>query len=224
MERKVEEEERAKEVTYLCLLQLGAVVYGRRGRGSKVCGYCGKSFVRSDVLVQHVRTHTGEKPYACPHCPYRASQRTHLRLHLRRHEAVGQTQLETLMGSRLHHQSSASLSSASGQADIQALRHHQSLPQSSSSSSSSLSATQGQTQTPIITDIQTLRHTQSASSSSSPQAQSQGEVAVMRQSHHLSQSSRHSHHSSHQTEQVSAGSLITSSISSQEGIQHYNFK
>ncbi|KAK3868615.1 hypothetical protein Pcinc_026002 [Petrolisthes cinctipes] len=220
-ERKVGEEERVEEVTYLCLLQLGAVVYGRRGRGSKVCGYCGKSFVRSDVLVQHVRTHTGEKPYACPHCPYRASQRTHLRLHLRRHDAVGHTQLETLMGSRLHHQSSASLS---GQPDIQALRHHQSLAQSSSSSSSSsLSVTQAQSQT--HTDIQTLRHPQSTPSSSSPQAQSQGEIAVMRQSHHLSQSSRHSSlHTSHQTDQVSAGSMMTSSISSQEGIQHYNFK
>ncbi|KAK7065744.1 hypothetical protein SK128_027193, partial [Halocaridina rubra] len=68
---------------------IGSLLCGsgwRGGRGNKVCVFCGKCFVRSDVLVQHVRTHTGEKPYACPHCPYRASQRTHLRLHVRRHE------------------------------------------------------------------------------------------------------------------------------------------
>lgn len=58
-------------------------VYGRRGRGTKVCIYCGKCFVRSDVLVQHVRTHTGEKPYLCPMCTFRAAVKSSVYRHLR---------------------------------------------------------------------------------------------------------------------------------------------
>ncbi|XP_042888879.1 zinc finger protein 316-like isoform X5 [Penaeus japonicus] len=33
----------------------------------------------------HLRAAAGEKPYACPHCPYRASQRIHLHEHIRIH-------------------------------------------------------------------------------------------------------------------------------------------
>ncbi|XP_071523783.1 uncharacterized protein [Panulirus ornatus] len=103
-------------------------VFGRRGRGSKVCGYCGKCFVRSDVLVQHVRTHTGEKPYACPHCPYRASQRTHLRLHLRRHD---QTPTVTQGQPRAHSQVRA-------QTQIQALNQRHTHVQSQVHSSNTV--------------------------------------------------------------------------------------
>ncbi|XP_042232901.1 zinc finger protein 774-like isoform X11 [Homarus americanus] len=39
---------------------------------------------KQDVKL-HLRSPMGEKPYACPHCPYRASQRIHLHEHIRIH-------------------------------------------------------------------------------------------------------------------------------------------
>lgn len=47
------------------------------------CPHCSKCFSLSNTLVCHIRTHTGEKPYACPHCTYRATQPTRLKLHIK---------------------------------------------------------------------------------------------------------------------------------------------
>ncbi|KAK7065794.1 hypothetical protein SK128_018159, partial [Halocaridina rubra] len=49
------------------------------------CEFCGKGFQWQSNLQLHVRTHTGEKPYPCPQCPYRAVQRSDLTKHLRIH-------------------------------------------------------------------------------------------------------------------------------------------
>ncbi|XP_064080296.1 longitudinals lacking protein, isoforms A/B/D/L-like isoform X27 [Macrobrachium nipponense] len=51
------------------------------------CATCGKTFRgrnRQQNLQQHMLTHTGERPFACPHCDYTARQKPHMKGHILR--------------------------------------------------------------------------------------------------------------------------------------------
>ncbi|KAG7167385.1 Zinc finger protein 536-like 10 [Homarus americanus] len=54
---------------------------------SLVCPVCGKAFGgrnRRQILERHIATHTGHKPYPCPHCPFRSSRQDTLKIHVAR--------------------------------------------------------------------------------------------------------------------------------------------
>ncbi|KAM7287457.1 zinc finger protein 79-like [Ixodes scapularis] len=50
------------------------------------CEVCQKAFARNDVLANHKRVHTGEKPYQCGTCEKNFSQRNNMLRHERTHK------------------------------------------------------------------------------------------------------------------------------------------
>lgn len=54
--------------------------------GSHDCSICGRSFPFLSSLSQHMRRHTGVRPYKCPYCDHRASQKGNLKVHIRSHK------------------------------------------------------------------------------------------------------------------------------------------
>ncbi len=47
------------------------------------CEHCDRSCSTSDVLKNHLRTHTGERPYACTKCAMKFTQRSSVQAHCR---------------------------------------------------------------------------------------------------------------------------------------------
>ncbi|PAV64078.1 hypothetical protein WR25_00845 [Diploscapter pachys] len=61
---------------------------GRPGIGPAVCDICGQHFKRLWLLKNHIRSHTGEKPFECEACGKAFSDKSNLRAHMATHSEV----------------------------------------------------------------------------------------------------------------------------------------
>lgn len=50
------------------------------------CRLCPMAFALSSTMIKHTRTHTGERPFRCPHCPRAFARQDHRALHMRTHQ------------------------------------------------------------------------------------------------------------------------------------------
>jgi len=58
---------------------------GHTGDKPFACHLCDYKATRKGHLTVHIRRHTGDKPFACHLCDYKATRKGHLTVHIRRH-------------------------------------------------------------------------------------------------------------------------------------------
>ena len=66
------------ELTSICEVQTTAP-----GWKVWICRECNLKCQSKFSFITHYRIHTGEKPFACPHCSYRGNQKSNLTVHLK---------------------------------------------------------------------------------------------------------------------------------------------
>ncbi|KAK8741821.1 hypothetical protein OTU49_002423 [Cherax quadricarinatus] len=67
--------------------QAAPLKWTKRSSANAVCTVCFKDFMYPSALVLHMRSHTGEKPFTCPHpqCDYRSTKKGNLKRHASTH-------------------------------------------------------------------------------------------------------------------------------------------
>ena len=60
-------------------------VHAKRSRNRYVCEFCDKSYAWSSSLKNHMRIHSGEKPFRCYVCDKRFTDCSNFRTHIRIH-------------------------------------------------------------------------------------------------------------------------------------------
>lgn len=58
-------------------------------RGRYQCSFCNFLGVTPSHIKRHILTHTGERPFECPLCPRRFTQKVHLKYHINKTHKMG---------------------------------------------------------------------------------------------------------------------------------------